>query len=774
MMKSLRIKRLLPLLIWALAAISQQALSNPVSPQQALFNTQSFLQHRGKAVAAISLRQAQMIADRIDAQPAYYIFNIGSGDGYVIASGDDCTPAILGYSDIGSFDADAVPCNMQWWLDEYARQIQFMRDNGLSASRSPRRLSSMPAVPPLLTTGWDQVDPYNRLCPVNPSGNHYVTGCVATAMAQVLYFHRANSVSQTTHEMPAYVTPGGVYVEGVPAGSFIDWDNMLDSYWQVSATDEQKDAVARLMKYCGSAVHMNYKSGGSSAQTESVPSAMIAYFNYNSRAEAIHRNSSGLSDEEWENLVYSELSHSRPLLYSGSRPTSTPGHAFVCDGYDGEGYFHINWGWGKTQGYYLLTAIDSIGTSLLTYHLAQQAIFFAEPRKELPSHEGGVSFADPIAEALCLHSCDVNDDGVLTMDEVLATTDMGPFDNTCIASFDEFQYFTGITAVTNRMFASCESLKSITLHDQITRIGKSAFFGCRSLKEFTMPCSVTVLQAQAFSDCDSLKHFIWNGRNCGLEFMATLPNSVESLTFGDSVIMIPNTVAKNLSIKKMTIGKSVTRIGSSAFYKCTGLKRVIIPNSVVTISNQAFYECTGLDELVLGNAVATIGDRAFEFCSNLKWLSIPNSVTSIGSYAFRGCTGLRSVVIGKSVSTLKTMAFDGCESLKVVTCLLPEPLAINSNVFKGLYDNVTLRVPAEALEAYRETAPWNQFAEIVPIDPSSGDVNLDGVTSIDDITDLINQLLADTSTEYSDVNGDGLVNIDDVVDLINKLLANTH
>ena len=116
---------------------------------------------------------------------------------------------------------------------------------------------------------------------------------------------------------------------------------------------------------------------------------MIAYFNYGSRAEAKARNDCGLTDEEWENLVYSELSNSRPLVYSGSKSGTTPGHAFVCDGYDGEGYFHINWGWTNTQGYYLLTAIDSVGTSLLTYNLGQQAVFFAEPRKGLPSFEEG-------------------------------------------------------------------------------------------------------------------------------------------------------------------------------------------------------------------------------------------------------------------------------------------------------------------------------------------------------------------------------------------------
>lgn len=768
MMKYPRVKPLVALMI-LVCVCSQATVANPITRQQAQRNAMTFLAERGMRVAASALCDAPMrFGAKSEGEPLY-LFNIGDGQGYVIASGDDCAPPVLGYNGTGSLDVSDIPCNMRWWLEEYVRQIQFMRDHGLLSSRARPRLASLPAIPPLLTSGWDQVSPFNMHCPLTPSGSHYVTGCVATAMAQVLYFHRANSVAQTTHEMPDYYTSGGVYVDVIPAGSLIDWDNMLDSYWRVSATEEQINAVAWLMRYCGSAVHMQYATGSSSAKTNSVPVAMIAYFNYGSRAEAKARNDCGLTDEEWENLVYSELSNSRPLVYSGSKSGTTPGHAFVCDGYDGEGYFHINWGWTNTQGYYLLTAIDSVGTSLLTYNLGQQAVFFAEPRKGLPSFEEGLSFADPIARALCLHNSDVNDDGVLSMEEVLETTEMGPFDNTCISSFDEFQHFTGITVVRDRMFAGCDDLKSIALHDQITSIGKSAFYGCRCLKEFTMPCSVTLLKAQAFGCCDSLKHFNWNARNCGLEFMASLPSSVEWLTFGDSVEVIPNSVAKNAKITILTIGNSVIRIGSSAFYKCRGLKRVMIPNSVTTVSSRAFYECSGLEELILGNSVSDIGDMAFEFCSNLKWLTIPNSVTTIGSNAFRGCSNLRTVVIGKSVNAIKSMAFDGCESLRMVTCLMPEPPSINQNVFKNLYANAILRVPARAVEAYKAASPWNLFADIIAIDPSLGDVNLDGSTDIADVATLIDGILGGDTDEFGDVDGNGSVNIDDVTALINKL-----
>ena len=150
---------------------------------------------------------------------------------------------------------------------------------------------------------------------------------------------------------------------------------------------------------------------------------------------------------------------------------------------------------------------------------------------------------------------------------------------------------------------------------------------------------------------------------------------------------------------------------------------------------------------------------------------IPNSVTRIGTHAFDKCTGLKSVVIGKSAVSIYHYAFIGCDNLEMVTCLVPEPPIINVNVFKNLYEQAVLRVPAEAVEAYQGAYPWNQFSEIIAIDPCEGDVNLDGSTSIDDVTCLINQILKGGDTDYSDVNGDGHVTIDDVTILIDMLLS---
>ena len=768
-MKQLKINRLITILVIAWIAFAVQVMANPVSRQQAQLNVQKFLQQHGKAVTVPSLRYASTVSTA-----DWYVFNIGDNQGYVIASGDDLAPAVLGYADEGSLDMYNIPENMQWWLDEYARQIRFMRDHGLSASRKTGKFPAQPAIAPLMTSRWNQTAPYNRYCPLDTNGLRCVTGCVATAMAQVMYYHRFNSVAETTHEIPSFVTSNGVVVDAVPAGSAIDWDNMVDTYnSSIVTTEEQKNAVAHLMQYCGSSVQMDYSSGSSGAYSSRVAPALVAFFNYSSSTKYRFRNNCGLTDEEWEDFIYNELSNSRPVYYSGVSSTNVA-HAFVCDGYDGDGFFHLNWGWGGPGAYFRLSAIDDDDTSLLTYSHFHEVVAFAEPRPVLPSTDAGIHFADPITKAVCLMSGDANDDGALDMDEVLAVTDLEPFNWLKIDSFDEFRLFTGVTSIPDRLFEGCEYMESITLPDSVKTIGEYAFKDCRSLKEITIPKSVTSVGIQIFTGCSSLKHIIWNARKCSPTVLPVVNTAAERLTFGDAVQLVPNNFAKNSNLKYLTLGDSITKIASNAFNHCTGLKRVVIPNSVTVIAQSAFFENTGLESVTFGNALATIGDRSFNSCSALTEISIPNSVTKIGMYAFNSCTRLASVTIGNGVKTISSRAFAGCDSLKIVTCLVPVPLTINANVFNDLYGQVTLRVPMGAVDAYRAASPWNQFYEIIGIDPTDGDVNLDGKTDIADVTGLINQLLTATSTEYSDVNGDGEVNIDDVVDLINKLLANTH
>jgi len=384
-------KSVLSFFCLVLCALMAQA--GPVDKSQAQQQAQAFFAKKGKTLKKVSKpykapRKAAGAAD----EAYYYVFNSEDNNGFVIVSGDDRTAPVFGYSDTGSFDEKNIPENMRAWLEGYVDEIKALGADESSANSkllsAPKKAEAVKRpVAPLLTALWNQDSPYNDNCPQYNS-KQCVTGCVATAMAQVMYYYRAQSASATTAEIPAYTTSKyGLSIPADPAGSPIDWANMTDTY-SSSSTPAQKAAVAALMAYCGHSVQMNYGVGspndnGSSASSSHIPAALKNYFGYATGGASINREAYTL--QEWENKVYEELLAKRPLLYSGR--SSGGGHAFVVDGYDGEGLFHFNWGWGgSSNGYFLLQVANpgnnsGIGASTTSdgYARSQSAIFGVDP-----------------------------------------------------------------------------------------------------------------------------------------------------------------------------------------------------------------------------------------------------------------------------------------------------------------------------------------------------------------------------------------------------------
>ena len=348
-----------------------------VTPQQALQQAQKFLQQTPSGMKRSQAEVPQLkMAGRVS---GLYVFNAEQNQGYVIVSNDDRTAPILGYSETGTLDPDNMPCNMRAWLQGYADEIAWLNEHNIqpTASQNPRRTASAVKAPiaPLVQTHWNQGSPYNDNCPEYKSDNKAVTGCVATAMAQVMKYHE---YANMTGDIPGYDTDfqgsSCIAVSTLTATSF-DWGNMLNDYTN-SATDTQKSAVAKLMQYCGASVKMHYGSVSSSNTTE-VVTALKTYFGYKSTAQMAVR--SLYTYNEWIELIYNELKQNRPVVYGGQ--SSGGGHEFVCDGYQGEDYFHINWGWGgMSDNYFKLSALDSdhqgIGGSSSTdgYHYGQDAV----------------------------------------------------------------------------------------------------------------------------------------------------------------------------------------------------------------------------------------------------------------------------------------------------------------------------------------------------------------------------------------------------------------
>jgi len=333
------------------------AYGSPITSAQARQKALDFLSARGRSTDLTMVGQGRRSAASTGAPAAanYYVFNQGTDKGFVIVGGDDATYDVLGYADQGHFDPTNVPSNLQALLDNYDDEIAWLRSQPTVATPRAKAPSAngspaLQVVAPLLTSLWNQSEPFNLKC-LTTSGERAKTGCVATAFAQVMYYYKWPR--SATQQIPAYSS-----YEALPPITF-DWASMLDSYSSstdaTDATNASNKAVAELMVYCGHAVNMSYGTGSSGASSSRISSSLTNYFGYGNTAVEIGRDS--YSTSEWDDIIYRELVAGRPVIYSAN--SATGGHSFVCDGFDGYGLFHINWGWGGlSNGYFRLQACN--------------------------------------------------------------------------------------------------------------------------------------------------------------------------------------------------------------------------------------------------------------------------------------------------------------------------------------------------------------------------------------------------------------------------------
>ena len=336
--------------------ICLSTFAGPVDLEEARGKAAKFLRElNGSTVATTASAEyapARSIKGKMSGSdvPAYYVFNAEEGNGFVIVSGEDKTDDILGYSDTGSFDLENMPDNAKAWLLDYAEQIAMM-ENYVEQKQhdAEQRSSQWSVVAPLLSTKWAQGAPYNDMCPMDGAMRSQ-TGCGATAMAQIMKYYEWPQDSVA--DIPDYVTKTAkIAVPAFPAIAF-RWEEMRDNY----AAGENGDAVAELMRYCGQTLASDYSSAITTSYIPDVFDAFQKTFGYSQNMELKSIYEHSLS--EWEYTIYNELKDGRPVFHRGAS-TSQGGHFFVCDGYDGNGMFHINWGWGGIcDGYFKLALLN--------------------------------------------------------------------------------------------------------------------------------------------------------------------------------------------------------------------------------------------------------------------------------------------------------------------------------------------------------------------------------------------------------------------------------
>ena len=633
----------------------------------------------------------------------YYVFD--GGGGFVIVAGDDRAQEVLAYGD-GALDMANLPCNLQWMLDHYVEQIEWLHAH--PAAQVESSFNSTTVIEPLLHCTWSQGTPYNDQCPIY-KGEHCVTGCIATAMAQVMYYWR---YPDELPELPAYIAhTNNIYVPALP-GTQLDWDSMLDGY-SLYYTPAQGEAVATLMRYCGQVSSMEYGTNGSGSGCWNQLVGMQV-FGYNLSAELVHRDDYDAGT--WLAMMLEDLSNGYPILYSGHGDAG--GHAFVVDGYDGF-RFHINWGWeGSRDNYFALDAFDVAGMS---FSFGQEMQYHLFPPEYTGTHDFEV-------DGLCYK---VNGNEV-------AVTSRLPACNSYRGDVVVPERVTHggvtykVTSVAYDAFRDCDGLLSVTLPATIRHIGKYAFKNCEHLSSITLPGSVATIDYGAFMDCSGLTSL-------------TLSNGVGDIGYYAFYGCV--------RLKRVTIPGSVASVGFGAFMDCPSLTAVTIGNGTEIIDDEAFAFCRNLREVTIGDGTTVIGAAAFYECRNLNKMTLGMSVDSIGPMAFVGCKSLAKLTALPELSPL--VAGEGTfDPVNFTTTTLVVRGEMRENyICDDIWNKFEKIVNLED--------------EMIP-----GDVNSDGEVNIADVNAVIDAILGggNQATAF-DVNGDGEVNIADinaVIDLIIK------
>ena len=428
------------------------SFAEKVMPETARKVATTFLNNNGaKSAQLTDLSKAAGFAN-------LYIFT--TENSFVVMAADDCVQPILGYSLTGKFVVEGMPENVRCWLQGYSNEIQSaINSNAKATFETAKQWKDMidgntkagkatPIVEALVQTTWNQDAPYNSLCPIIGS-TRTVTGCVATAMAQVMKFWNHPTMGTGTN---SYSWNSQALSADFGATTY-DWDNMTNTYGS-SSTQAQKDAVATLMYHCGVSVNMDYNisgSGGSSASTYNVMDALQNYFSYAPSMK--YKSKDDYGDELWIAMLKKELNDGRPMQYRGSDAGGNGGHSFVCDGYDSDDYFHFNWGWGSyCDGYYSVNdmepGVGGIGAGNGVYTVDQSAIFGIEPISALEAPILSVAAAErcinltwnAISEAT---SYDVYKDNVKVATSITENT----YTDTDIVSGNYYEYY--VRAVNN-------------------------------------------------------------------------------------------------------------------------------------------------------------------------------------------------------------------------------------------------------------------------------------------------------------------------------------
>ena len=721
--------------------------------------------------------------------PVYYVFNTASG--FVVVSGEDRSSEILAYGDQLFPNLKDMPANMMYWLDSYKRQLEFLLQHPTIEVTTPSVLDgSKSVVNPLITANWSQNAPYWNECPAYGTDTCY-TGCPATSLSMVFYYWKYPR--QLTPTVPSYTTPSyGALLPELPPTVF-DWDNMIDEYTN-GYTTVQATAVAHLMRYIGQVEEMDYTISGSGAYGNDVLRA-VKFFEYDQNARLLFKTDDlgyeNYSNTQWGNLIQTELEAGRPIVYLAYDNYTGAGHAFNVDGYDGNGNYHINWGWnGRGNGYFVLNAF-TYGD--YTFGTGQQMVIGIQPpedyqnsrlqvypnRIDMESYINRTSTATFSLKGTNLTSgvtLTLNDpDGVFSIDHVELTQAQAE------AGMDITVTYAPIVVGSNTATIVCTSDGA----DEVTIILNG-----------TAPLEIYAPEMQPANDANvTLTSFTaaWTdatpAANISSYTLEVSPKPAYTLLveadFSDLPQMAPTNQASHAS-DYLPDGWNFNGSEFNLEGGCVSMRR----NGTITTN---VLDLNGYDKMtieVTAKAYGFFGDG-----SELYVTTSQGTTEWIYMYSYEtktlvvDCNETEQVVFKAGyypmIRDIKIYAGDATQGASYTASetgdanyRLVEGITTKSYKVKDLTAGGTFLYKVKALYSDGSESDWSNIEMVTLADNGHGfdlgDVNHDGSVTIKDVTDLIDYLLGSSlsiCTICADMNGDNNVTIADVTALIDMLLG---